>query len=153
MRLLPVRQDGSVSTERVLGPETLQVCRMLCDHYARSGYEEPWVGYLAEEEGEIVGTCAFKSAPQAGRVEIAYYTFAPYEGRGYATRMARQLVAMALERDPALTLTAHTLPAQSASTVILVRLGFMKAGESRDPDDGIVWSWELRSAPPRLAGE
>src|SRR3712207_7520999 len=33
----------------------------------------------------VVGSCAFKGPPTAdGTVEIAYYTFGPYEGQGYA---------------------------------------------------------------------
>jgi ribosomal-protein-alanine N-acetyltransferase len=46
-----------------------------------------WGGYLAVDETSdlIVGSCAFKGAPMAdGTVEIAYYTFGPYEGQGYA---------------------------------------------------------------------
>ena len=45
-----------------------------------------WGGYLAVDETSdlVVGTCAFKGPPAAdGTVEIAYYTFGPYEGQGY----------------------------------------------------------------------
>lgn len=151
MRLIAVRRDGSPASEIPRERTMEEVCRALADLYGRAGHEPPWIGYLAEEGGVVVGSCAFKSAPLNDRVEIAYFTFPGHEGKGYATRMVRQLVAMALQERPEVTITAHTLPAQSASTVILVKLGFVKTGEGQDPDDGTVWVWELKGGAPRLA--
>jgi len=48
----------------------------------------PWVGYLAADEPSemVVGTCAFKTGPdQDGVIQIAYFTFPSFEGRGVAT--------------------------------------------------------------------
>ena len=64
-----------------------------------SGSAEPhWGGYFArdDESGQVVGTCAFKGPPtDEGVVEIAYLTYPEFEGRGYATQMARSLVELA----------------------------------------------------------
>lgn len=46
--------------------------------------------------GVAVGTCGFKSSPDQGRVEIAYFTFPDFEGRGLATAMAGELLAIAI---------------------------------------------------------
>lgn len=48
-------------------------------------------GYLVLETDTIVGTCAFRSPPRSGEVEIAYFTFPEFEGRGFTTEMARHL--------------------------------------------------------------
>lgn len=97
----------------------------------------PWAGYLAAENGGYVGTCAFKYAPMQGKVEIAYFTFPGHEGRGIATWMASQLVAMA--KHPEVTqITAQTLREQNASTRILEKLGFEVIGTAMDADAGEV---------------
>ena len=110
---------------------------------------EPWGGYLTvgSDMGEVVGMCAFKSAPSSGAVEIAYYTFPAFEGRGYATAAANALVAVAASGGVA-TVVAHTLPEPNASTRALQRVDFAFAGSVVDPEDGPVWRWTL--ALPKL---
>jgi hypothetical protein len=66
--------------------------------------------------------------------------------------MARQLVALARTAEPQLTLFAHTLPGQGASTAILARLGFAFAGTVDHPEDGPVWEWRLVPQPGGLPG-
>jgi RimJ/RimL family protein N-acetyltransferase len=112
---------------------------------------EPWGGYLAVDEatGEIVGTCAFKSAPEQGEVEIAYFTFPAYERRGYATAMAGQLCTIAAASPGVRCVVAHTLAQPSASTRILTRLGFARTGERVHPEDGLIWRWERPVAAQR----
>jgi len=109
-------------------------------------------GYLAVAEGDLViGTCGFRRGPSSlGEVEIAYFTFPPYEGRGHATRMAQELVAIAQASPSVRRIIAHTLPKRGASTRILEKIGLSLGGEVEDPEDGRVWLWELKrsaSAP------
>lgn len=111
--------------------------------YRQQGFVPPWIGYFAVLHGSCVGTCAFKSPPRQRRVELAYCTFPPYEGKGIATRMAGQLVALALASDEHMQVTAQTLPLANASTAILGNLGFHRVGEVQHPQDGLVWEWEL----------
>lgn len=109
----------------------------------------PWGSYLAELEGAAVGICAFKTAPDpANRVEIAYMTFPAFEGRGHATAMAAALVDVA-EAAGAERAVAHTLPEENASNRALRRNGFDFAGETQDPEDGLVWRWEKQLGPRR----
>ena len=108
---------------------------------------DPWGGYFAVDEAtrEVVGSCAFKTPPTAeGTVEIAYFTYPPFEGRGYATEMARQFVEMATQAGGVGSIIAHTLPESSASTRVLEKAGLALVGEVIDPEDGRVWRWHLR---------
>lgn len=110
---------------------------------ARDPRPRPWGCYLAEIDGRVVGTCAFKSAPTgAGEVELAYMTFPAYEKRGHATAMAGALARIA--EAAGATPIAHTLPEENASNKALGRNGFSFAGEVEDPEDGLVWRWERR---------
>lgn len=111
--------------------------------YRAVGYEPPWIGYLAIEDGTCVGTCGFKSPPQNNRVEIAYFTFPDHESRGVATRMASELIRLALDQKPGVIVAAQTLPEENASTSVLKKLGFRLVGSVDHPEDGLVWEWQL----------
>ena len=104
------------------------------------------MGYLVLENDTIVGTCAFRSPPRNGEVEIAYFTFPEFEGRGFATEMARHLIQIANYTKPGTSIFAFTLPEKNASNRILNKLGFRFCGETRDEDGLIVWRWELSTA-------
>jgi ribosomal-protein-alanine N-acetyltransferase len=112
--------------------------------YRTVGYEPPWIGYLAIENSTYVGTCGFKSPPQNNRVEITYFTFPEYESHGVATRMAAELIRLALEKMPAVTVAAQTLPEENASTSVLKKLRFHLVGTIEHPEDGLVWEWQLK---------
>jgi hypothetical protein len=108
----------------------------------------PWGGYLAIDDARrfVVGTCAFKGPPRDGTVEIAYFTFPAFEGCGYATAMAMTLVETAKQSPEVRRIIARTLPEPNASTAVLKKLGMRLKGEVTDPDDGLVWEWELPNA-------
>jgi RimJ/RimL family protein N-acetyltransferase len=111
---------------------------------ARIPRPNPWGSYLAHDGPTPVGLCAFKAAPDSdGTVEIAYMTFPALEGRGHASAMAGALTRIALEAGAPLVI-AHTLPEENASCRALRRNGFVHAGETIDPEDGLVWRWERR---------
>lgn len=106
-----------------------------------------WGGYFVvdAETREVVGSCAFKSEPaENGTVEIAYFTYPGFEGRGYATTMAKKLLDLATGSPAVQRVIARTLPEKSASTRVLEKVGMNFAGEVIDPDDGGVWEWETR---------
>ncbi|MEA3015051.1 MAG: [ribosomal protein S5]-alanine N-acetyltransferase [Sphingomonadales bacterium] len=101
----------------------------------------PWISYLARQDGEAIGICAFKSAPPpAGEVELAYMTFPAHERRGHAAGMIALLAGIADQAG--IMPIAHTLPEENASNKALKRNGFAFAGEVEDPEDGLVWRWE-----------
>jgi len=78
-----------------------------------------------------------------GKVEIAYFTFPGFEGRGFATQMAALLIRLAEASDKTTLVTAQTLPHKNASTSILSKLGFTKVRNINHPEDGEVWEWAL----------
>ena len=75
MRLIEITKDGTPDPGIPLSETAAEVCESTAGLYLREGFEPPWVGYLAVEGSQIVGTCAFKSPPRNNRVEIAYFTF------------------------------------------------------------------------------
>ena len=150
MQLIPIPRDGSIKIADVTLPDIAKsMIAPTVQVYERSGYVEPWVGYLAIEEGKCVGTCGFTSPPVQGVTEIAYFTFPDFERRGVGTRMAQRLVSIAQACDPTVKIIAHTLTGENASTRILRKLGFEFVSAVDHPEDGNIseWSYEQKSNP------
>jgi RimJ/RimL family protein N-acetyltransferase len=144
LRLVPIDRSG-VPAEDVAerGELAAGVCAATARFYDTVGWRSPWVGYLVVSNEHVVGACSFKGPPAAGKVEIAYFTFPEFEGRGLATAMAQELLLLAERTEPGVRVTAQTLPQQNASTRILEKLGFERAGKAIDLEVGEVWEWEL----------
>jgi RimJ/RimL family protein N-acetyltransferase len=142
MDLVGINAEGTLATTTTPLPAIASsVIEATVGLYAQVAWRPPWIGYLAFEGGECVGTCAFTGAPKAGVVEMAYFTFPGHERRGVATRMARHLVSLAAAAAPEVVVTAHTLPEENTSTRILRRIGFKWEGPIIHPDDGLIWVW------------
>ena len=141
MNLLPITAEFAASPLVTNSDFLSGLCTATLSMYPGGVPEMPWAGYLAEENGVLVGTCAFKSPPVSGSVEIAYFTFPQFEGRGIATRMAQDLVALAVQHG-VIQVRAQTLPETGASTRILKKLGFTRVGTVSHPEDGDVWEWQ-----------
>ncbi len=107
---------------------------------------DPWrFGFGAiEKAGNIlIGMGGFPTPPGPGIAEIAYGIAPSYQGRGFATELARALIQFACEDKSVTLLRAHTLPEANASTRVLEKCGFQKVGDAADPDSGIAtWRWE-----------
>ena len=144
MELIAITENGELAKPISSAPPiAAQVIEATTGLYRMVGYEPPWIGYLALENGTCAGTCGFKSPPQNNRVEIAYFTFPGHESRGVATRMATELIRLALNESPDLIVAAQTLPEENASTSILKKLRFHLVGTVEHPEDGLVWEWQL----------
>jgi RimJ/RimL family protein N-acetyltransferase len=103
-----------------------------------------WFGYLVVEgeTRQLVGTCSLKGPPVEGVVEIAYFTFPGFEGRGIGTEMARFLLERAGTLPDVTAVLAHTAAESNASTRILEKIGMRFAGV--EEEDGVpVWRWEV----------
>ncbi len=143
LKLVKITEDGSV--EGVKGGNLVEeVCASTAEMYKLTGYQEPWLGYLAVLDGSCVGSCSFKAPPEYGRVEISCFTFPEFENRGVGTEMTHQLVEMALNTDRELTVAAQTLPEVSASTKVLEKEGFELIGLVGHEDEGEVWEWNFK---------
>ncbi|MDA0576964.1 MAG: GNAT family N-acetyltransferase [Verrucomicrobia bacterium] len=117
------------------------------DFQTRSGAQPPWIGYLAQvpKTHEIVGACSYKGDPTAtdGTVEIAYFTFPEFEGGGYATGMAQELLARAFAEAVIMRVIAYTQTKRGSSARVLEKVGLTCTGQVDHPEDGKVWRWEL----------
>ena len=142
LRFVSVDRSGApTDASLTLDATARQACEATAALYGRVGFAPPWLGYIAVLEDEVVGICGFAAPPANGQVEIAYYTFPAFEGRGIATSMARELVGMARAAGPGITVTAQTLAQSNASTRILEKLGFKRFRSLTHPEEGEVWEW------------
>jgi RimJ/RimL family protein N-acetyltransferase len=114
---------------------------------------DPWtLGFaMIHQATELtIGSCAFKAPPDAdAMVEIAYHVSPEQEGNGYASEAAAALAAFAFSSGQVEVVRAHTLPVENASCRVLTKCGFHRLGEVIDPEDGLVWRWELQRPATR----
>jgi len=117
-------------------------------HLRDAAGPDPWtLGFaiVHRKDNRVIGSAAFKGAPDSdGVVEIAYGIAPGYQRQGFATEAARALVSFALERVDVTSIRAHTKPDNGASGGVLAKSGFQHVGEVDDPEDGLVWRWERR---------
>ena len=98
------------------------------------------------ETARIVGTCGFKGEPQDGQVEIGYGVAAGWRGRGVAAAAVRQLLDVAQNLAPGVTVVALVNPENLPSTAVVQRLGFHAVGECIDTDGERLVQW-VHEAP------
>ncbi|WP_144186830.1 GNAT family N-acetyltransferase [Elioraea rosea] len=125
-----------------LHPTIVDYCAASAALFARLGYEPPSISYVAVSGSAPAVVGALVGPPSDGRVAIAYFTLADFEGRGIATLTARHLCAIAATAKPPPTIVAKTLPEPNASTRVLPRSGFAHVGEVHDDKPGTAWLWE-----------
>lgn len=114
-----------------------------------AGASWDWCGmfYMVDvESARIVGTCGFKTEPQAGQVEIGYGVAASWRGHGVATAAVRQLLDMARHLAPGVAVVALVNPENLPSTAVVRRLGFHAGGECVDTDGERLVQWVHRAA-------
>jgi len=108
---------------------------------------DPWVHGFAvvhDEQRLVIGNLGFKGPPgEGGTVEIAYGIAPVFQGRGYATEAAQTGIRFAFADARVSIVRAHTLPEPNASTRVLEKCGFAHSGAIDDPEDGLVWRWDL----------
>jgi [ribosomal protein S5]-alanine N-acetyltransferase len=121
----------------------------------------PWLPYLfifrpdflrnatrrTLRERAVVGLGGFKSVPDAQRtIEIGCSVAPTYQGQGFATSAARQLIEIAFASKLVDCVCAHTLAENNASTRVLTKCGMTKKSETVDSDLGNLWRWEISAA-------
>jgi len=134
-------QQNEEATPELSTPDCQLVIGMYADFYPKFGFEPPWVGYFVMDDDRVVGSCSFVGPPKDGAVEIAYWTFSEFEGRGVASWACAELVSIARTTDPNLTITAKTAPEKNASTRILEKNGFRFREVVQDHEIGDAWLW------------
>jgi len=150
------RYDVQAMIDAMNPQEKAQLSADWLARFRASATADPWVhGFSAQhrESGAIVGTGMFKAPPADGVVEIAYGIAVDHRGNGYATEIAGALVGYAFSFNEIKVVRAHTLPDSSASQRILAKCGFEHVGEFNDPEDGLVWRFEMRRATGEIEPE
>lgn len=141
LRILHQHEDGS---DPIFGSEDCQaLLQMWADYYPKIGFNLPWVAYLVVRQDQVVGSCGFTGKPIDGKVEIAYWTFKEFEGQGISTFACNELVKIAQNAHPAVTITAKTAPEKKASTRILEKNNFTYSEIVQDDEIGDAWLWIL----------
>jgi RimJ/RimL family protein N-acetyltransferase len=146
LRLIPRTRDEVKSTLEAMDA-TIRA-QISADWWAKfqvSANNDPWLHgfHLRLDEGTNVGIGSFKGPPTDGAVEIAYAILPQHQGQGHATVAARAMVQYAFESTDVQLVRAHTLPDGVSSQRVLLKSGFTHVGELVDPEDGLVWRFEI----------
>jgi [ribosomal protein S5]-alanine N-acetyltransferase len=142
MELIPVLEHAEENLEFTSNPLCHESIYMSIDFYKKVGFTPPWICYYVKQNENLVGCAGFKGKPINGTIEIAYGSFEKFRNQGVGTRICKILVDLSLKTDPAIRITARTLPENNFSTKILLKNGFQFIDNVFDPEDGDVWEWE-----------
>jgi [ribosomal protein S5]-alanine N-acetyltransferase len=109
--------------------------------------EAGWWTYfpIHKQHNKLIGSGGYKGKPtDDGIVEIGYEISSEYRNRGLATEFVNALVGNAFSFQKVCAILAHTLGENNASTKVLLKCGFRKVAQYTDPEDGLLWKWELK---------
>jgi len=141
MKLIPVKETLEENKHFAENPLCRETLEMTIDFYKKVGYTPPWICYYVEKNNELVGSAGIKGKPVNGTIEIAYGTMENHRQQGIGTAICKLLVDLSLKTDPAIRITARTLPEENFSARILKKNNFVLLGAVNDPEDGKVWEW------------
>jgi RimJ/RimL family protein N-acetyltransferase len=142
IELVPILIPPEHNKFSIAEQEMSEIVAMTIEYYGKVGYNPPWIGYVAVQGEEIVGSAGFKGQPVNGKVEIAYGTATNWRNSGIGTEICRLMTRLALTADPNVRVTARTLEKNNASGKILVKNGFKLLGKVHDDEDGEVLEWQ-----------
>jgi RimJ/RimL family protein N-acetyltransferase len=109
--------------------------------------ENGWWTYfpIHKNDNKLIGSGGYKGKPTSdGTVELGYEIAPAYRNRGLATEMTKGLIENALKENRVKSIIAHTLGQENPSTKVLQKCGFEKVQAINDPDDGLIWKWEIK---------
>lgn len=117
------------------------------DRLTESEEEKNWWTYLPihKHDNKLIGSGGYKGKPTTdGTVELGYEIAVADRNRGLATEMTKGLIENAFKDKRVKSIIAHTLGQENPSTKVMQKCGFEKVEEIYDPDDGLIWKWELK---------
>ena len=144
MELKTIELNVDQSKEIYVSTNCQQVINSMNEFYPKIGFNKPWVGYFAFNNNQVVGTGGFIDKPEDGKVEIAYWTFKEFEGRGIASFVCKQVITIAKVTDQDIIIKAKTAPEHNASTKVLRNNGFTFTEIIQDDEIGDAWFWTLK---------
>lgn len=144
LQLAPIPLNEDKSKAMYASDDCQMLLSMWEEFYRSIGFNLPWVGYVVKENETIIGSCAFTGAPKNNKVEVSYWTFKQYEGKGISSWSCSELIKLARAAKPDIIITAKTAPEHNASTKILQKNGFIFSGVVQDHEIGDAWGWVLK---------
>lgn len=141
MTLKPISLHEDKTHQAFASAECQQLLNMYDEFYPKIGFNVPWIGYFVLNQNLIVGSCGFVGEPHDGKVELAYWTFKDFEGQGIASFACKELLLIAYNENPGISVTAKTAPEHNASTKILQKNNFTFSGVVNDDEIGDAWLW------------
>lgn len=106
-------------------------------------YEALGGAIIERASSEAVGGMSFRRDPhRPGTFELGYGINPSHWNRGYATEMARAMVAWARNRPGVERIVAECLTDNTGSIRVLEKAGFHRTGE-RDDEEGRLITWEI----------
>lgn len=126
-------------TEFGVGPLQYSIDK-LTSNESKQGW---WTYFpIHKTDNKLIGSGGYKGKPtDKGIVELGYEISPDYRNKGLATEMTSALIYNAFSFSQVTAIIAHTLGQVNTSTKILTKCGFE---EINDPDDGMIWKWELK---------
>ncbi|GAB2569732.1 GNAT family N-acetyltransferase [Spirosoma areae] len=101
--------------------------------------------FISPEQQALAGVGGYKGPPdKQGMVEIGYSIYEDFQNQGLATETAQALIEQAFAHPEISLVQAHTLAEENASVRVLKKCGMTFTGEFDDPDDGLIWQWQIR---------
>ncbi len=143
---IPVRSTSLQVTFPAEWPgEALVLFPPMIQRLEQDPQAEDWGGTIIDKATLVaVGQMGFKGLPdEQGQIELGYGINPSYQNRGYATEMARALVAWASTQPAVTTITAESLVDNAASIRVLEKVGFERVGERLD-EEGLLLLWRYR---------
>jgi RimJ/RimL family protein N-acetyltransferase len=115
----------------------------LSENHEESGW---WTYFpIHKQDNKLIGSGGYKGKPTIdGTVELGYEISPDYRNRGLATEMTKGLIKNAFKDNRVKSIIARTLGQENPSTMVLQKCGFVKVEKIYDPDDGLIWKWELK---------
>jgi RimJ/RimL family protein N-acetyltransferase len=104
-------------------------------HWREHGYGV-WV-VCDGEDGEIRGQCGLRYVDEVDETEILYAYSRSSWGRGLATEAARAALDFGFEQTPLERIVAYAVPANTASTRVMEKLGMRYEADDR------LWDMDL----------
>ncbi|MEZ5174524.1 MAG: GNAT family N-acetyltransferase [Bacteroidia bacterium] len=141
IRLEIINQELNFPSAHSRSDSVIKLLEAYREFYPAVGFYPPWVGYFIYIDNEVVGSCGFTGKPENDSVEIAYWTFPEFEGKGIASMACSQLIDIALRHKSDIKILAKTEPTENASTKILKKNGFIFHSISHDDEIGEAWLW------------
>ena len=102
-----------------------------------------WLPFLILDDGRIVGGCAFKGPPAAGRVEVLYGIAPACRRKGYAAAALRALIDIAFDAG-ATEVLAEIEPRNLGSARTAERCGMVAVGVETAHDGVEVARYRVR---------